>query len=233
MGLRPLPPPSCWAAACLQEELCCCQTGAPAHPPMHAQRRRWPSWTARCRGPVRWMAPNTCPAWCDRARCVDAWLHWCIGAFAGCGPHQQATAGGPGCARAQRHAASPATWARPPTAPTCCAACPPQVGLNNMKQNDYANVVVQALIRIHPIRCGAGGGCCCLCLAAAPAAAAASAAAALSAVGRTARARQQVKADAPGALPALLPCPPAATSSCGQRTTPAATRCWCSALASW
>ncbi|PRW59503.1 U4 tri-snRNP-associated 2-like [Chlorella sorokiniana] len=29
---------------------------------------------------------------------------------------------------------------------------PGLVGLNNMKQNDYANVVVQALIRIHPIR---------------------------------------------------------------------------------
>lgn len=27
-----------------------------------------------------------------------------------------------------------------------------QVGLNNMKANDYANVVVQALIRVWPIR---------------------------------------------------------------------------------
>jgi hypothetical protein len=30
---------------------------------------------------------------------------------------------------------------------------PGLVGLNNMKQNDYANVVAQALIRVHPIRC--------------------------------------------------------------------------------
>ena len=30
---------------------------------------------------------------------------------------------------------------------------PGLVGLNNMKMNDYANVVVQALIRVHPIRC--------------------------------------------------------------------------------
>jgi U4/U6.U5 tri-snRNP-associated protein 2 len=29
---------------------------------------------------------------------------------------------------------------------------PGLVGLNNMKQNDYANVVVQALIRVWPIR---------------------------------------------------------------------------------
>ena len=38
---------------------------------------------------------------------------------------------------------------------------PGLVGLNNMKQNDYANVVVQALIRVYPIRWGGrgGGGC--------------------------------------------------------------------------
>lgn len=34
---------------------------------------------------------------------------------------------------------------------------PGLVGLNNMKQNDYANVVAQALIRVWPIRCAPGG----------------------------------------------------------------------------
>lgn len=29
---------------------------------------------------------------------------------------------------------------------------PGLVGLNNMKNNDYANVVLQALVRVHPIR---------------------------------------------------------------------------------
>lgn len=31
---------------------------------------------------------------------------------------------------------------------------PGLVGLNNMKANDYANVVVQILARVNPIRCG-------------------------------------------------------------------------------
>lgn len=35
---------------------------------------------------------------------------------------------------------------------------PGLVGLNNMKANDYANVVLQALVRVHPIRCGQHGG---------------------------------------------------------------------------
>ena len=39
------------------------------------------------------------------------------------------------------------------------------LGLNNMKMNDYANVVVQALIRVHPIRwvcrCWCAGGLLC------------------------------------------------------------------------
>jgi hypothetical protein len=30
---------------------------------------------------------------------------------------------------------------------------PGLIGLNNMKQNDYANVIVQAVMRILPIRC--------------------------------------------------------------------------------
>jgi U4/U6.U5 tri-snRNP-associated protein 2 len=30
---------------------------------------------------------------------------------------------------------------------------PGLVGLNNMKANDYANVVVQVLARVNPIRC--------------------------------------------------------------------------------
>jgi hypothetical protein len=32
---------------------------------------------------------------------------------------------------------------------------PGLVGLNNMKANDYANVVVQVLARVNPIRCAA------------------------------------------------------------------------------
>jgi U4/U6.U5 tri-snRNP-associated protein 2 len=35
---------------------------------------------------------------------------------------------------------------------------PGLVGLNNMKQNEYANVVVQALIRVQPIRWVGEGG---------------------------------------------------------------------------
>ena len=35
---------------------------------------------------------------------------------------------------------------------------PGLVGLNNMKKNDYANVVIQALTRVHPIRWAGSGG---------------------------------------------------------------------------
>ena len=41
------------------------------------------------------------------------------------------------------------TWAR---ALDGSEYMPGLVGLNNMKRNDYANVVVQALVRIGPIR---------------------------------------------------------------------------------
>ena len=46
------------------------------------------------------------------------------------------------------------TWAR---ALDGSEYMPGLVGLNNMKANDYANVVIQMLLRVAPIRCGAGG----------------------------------------------------------------------------
>lgn len=42
------------------------------------------------------------------------------------------------------------TWAR---ALDGTEFMPGLVGLNNMKRNDYANVVIQTLVRIVPIRC--------------------------------------------------------------------------------
>ena len=131
---------------------------------------------------------------------------------------------------------------------------PSQVGLNNMKQNDYANVVVQSLIRIHPIRSVPaaclpaclpglpGGHTACrglhVCLPGVPARLQPYQPARLAALSSSPRAARR-RVPATVSLTALSCCRSSrhstatATSSCGQRTTSLAAPCWCSALASW
>ncbi len=93
------------------------------------------------------LPSGACPAWVPQP-CLLAPLHFAEPPFAALLP-TPACHPPPGAAEDVAKLDSGVSWAR---ALDGSEYMPGLVGLNNLKLTDYANVVVQALIRVHPIR---------------------------------------------------------------------------------